>query len=168
MKKYKMSDETIIVLDKYASDKAILEMKQFCQHGNQSTYDHCLHVAIWSAIMAERLKLTNDKIENVVLGAMLHDYFLYDWHDSRRRKEGIHCWSHPKTALENASRRFDLNKRQKNIIRAHMFPATMLHIPSCTEAWIVCLADKICAVIEYMNIPNGNKYSTIKKRLAII
>lgn len=162
-----LSDTTMYVLDKYASDKAILEMKKFYQHGKRSTYDHCLHVAICSAIVAEKMKLSKEQIENVILGAMLHDYFLYDWHDGRMRKEGIHCWSHPKVALKNACAEFNLNKKQKNIIRAHMFPSTIFHVPLCIEAWIVCLVDKLCATTEYMNTPDGNAYANIKKCLAV-
>lgn len=163
-----LSDSTIRMLDEYASNVLILQMKNFFQHRRQTTYDHCLHVAICSAIAAEKLGLPDHKIENIIIGAMLHDYFLYDWHDGRRRKEGIHCWSHPKTALRNACEYFTLNKKQKNIIRAHMFPVTILHMPTCIESWIVCIADKICATIEYMNAPNGYKYANAKRRLTAV
>ena len=80
---------------------------------------------------------------------MLHDFFLYDYYVTGRiRKEGIHAWSHPKVALDNATKLFKLNKNQKNIIRSHMFPTTLFHPPLCREAWVVCMADKVCAIKE--------------------
>lgn len=130
----------------------ILQMKAFCQHKNISTYDHCVHVTIVSLQIAKLLRLSNEHMKNIIIGGILHDYFLYDWHDGRRRKNGLHCFSHPKTALHNAMRDFDLNARQKNIIRSHMFPATLLHPPTCIEAAIVCIADKACAITEYAGI----------------
>ena len=51
---------------------------------------------------------------------------------------------HAKTALKNAVRDFSLNKKERDIIRKHMFPLNLLP-PLCRESWIVCLADKICA-----------------------
>ena len=77
---------------------------------------------------------------------MLHDYFLYDWHqkDSAHR---LHGFRHPKTALGNAQRDYHLNWKEKNIIARHMFPLIPVP-PQCREAWIVCLADKWCALGE--------------------
>ena len=79
-------------------------------------------------------------------GALLHDYFLYDWHqkDSSHR---LHGFRHPKTALGNAQRDYHLNWKEKNIIARHMFPLIPVP-PQCREAWIVCLADKWCALGE--------------------
>lgn len=130
----------------------IQQMKAFCQHKNISTYDHCVHVTIMSLQIAKLLRLSNKHMKNIIIGGILHDYFLYDWHDGRRKKNGLHCFSHPETALHNAMRDFDLNARQKNIIRSHMFPATLLHPPTCIEAVIVCIADKACAITEYAGI----------------
>ena len=31
-----------------------------------------------------------------------------------------------------------------------MWPLTFRHVPTCREAFIVCLADKYCAVVESM------------------
>lgn len=54
---------------------------------------------------------------------------------------------HPKTALGNAQRDYHLNWKEKNIIARHMFPLIPVP-PQCREAWIVCLADKWCALGE--------------------
>jgi hypothetical protein len=83
-----------------------------------------------------------------VRGALLHDYFLYDWHE----KDGghrLHGFRHPAFALYNASKDFSLNRKERNIIARHMFPLTVLP-PRCLEAWIVCFVDKYCAFSETM------------------
>ena len=52
-----------------------------------------------------------------------------------------------KDAKRNAEMDYTLSPRVKNIIARHMFPLTPVP-PTCTEAWIVCIADKICAIEE--------------------
>ncbi len=49
--------------------------------------------------------------------------------------------------LENAEKDYTLSPRVKNIIMRHMFPLTLVP-PTCIEAWMVCIADKICAIEE--------------------
>ena len=79
---------------------------------------------------------------------MLHDYFLYDWHE-KNKGHSLHGFKHPYFALRNASRDFRLNDIEKNVIVRHMFPLTPIP-PKCREAWIVCMADKYCSARETM------------------
>ena len=79
-------------------------------------------------------------------GALLHDYFLYDWHN-KEQSPGLHGFKHPYIALKNAEEDYDLNDIEKNIILRHMFPLVPIP-PRCKEAWIVCVADKYCALGE--------------------
>ncbi len=146
---HEISEKEHDMLSQLQSESGIMQMKSFPHHGDITVFDHSLNVTMTSLRIAKRLSLSEEKRENIIVGAMLHDFFLYDWHEGRIRKDGIHCWLHPKVALKNADERFELNSKQKNIIRSHMFPATLLHPPTCSEAWIVSLADKICAVKEY-------------------
>ena len=85
------------------------------------------------------------EMEQLIRGALLHDYFLYDWHDGKGRH--FHGFTHPGCAKRNAEMDYTLSPRVKNIIARHMFPLTPVP-PTCTEAWIVCIADKICAIEE--------------------
>ena len=82
----------------------------------------------------------------LVRGALLHDYFLYDWHKADPSHR-LHGFYHPGTALRNARQDFALTPREENIIHRHMFPLTPMP-PATREAWIVCLADKYCAAAE--------------------
>lgn len=79
----------------------------------------------------------------LIRGALLHDYFLYDWHE----KDDSHKWHgfyHAGKALQNAMEDFALSEIEKETIRRHMFPLNPIP-PRCREAWIVTLADKICS-----------------------
>lgn len=121
------------------------QTRQYIQHGQWSVYDHCLNVADMSLRLAGKLHVRVDEAA-LVRGALLHDYFLYDWHkpDPHRRK---HAFFHPSAAWQNASRDYPLGPVEEDIIRHHMFPVVPVP-PRTAEGWIVCLADTICAVKE--------------------
>ena len=120
--------------------------KTFIQHGKISVYAHCFSVAVMSIKIAKLLGVKVDK-KALVRGALLHDYFLYDWHDVNHEKHRLHGFTHPQTALNNAKEDFELSKKECDIIVHHMFPLVPAP-PRCREAWIVCLADKVCALNE--------------------
>lgn len=121
------------------------EEKSYMQHGAVSVFHHSLAVACLSIFLARRLRLQVDE-QALIRGALLHDYFLYDWHvrDSAHR---LHGFTHAKRALENARRDFTLGPVECDIIRKHMFPLN-LSPPKYKESIVVCAADKICAVYE--------------------
>jgi uncharacterized protein len=121
------------------------EEKLAKQHGSTSVYQHSINVAYLSLWLAGRLPLRTDR-RALVRGALLHDYFLYDWH----KKDDGHRWHgfrHGKTAARNAKRDYRLNRLEEYIIARHMFPLTVLP-PKSKEGWMVCLADKWCAAEE--------------------
>lgn len=62
-----------------SSDGMQLE-KQFIQHGSVSVYAHSVAVAVMCVRLAMLLPFAVD-LRALVRGALLHDYFLYDWHD---------------------------------------------------------------------------------------
>lgn len=120
----------------------------FVQHGDVSVFAHVNGVALTSLHIADALARLHVRVDraSLVRGALLHDYFLYDWHvpDPSHR---LHGFTHPFTALRNAEADFDLTARERDIIVRHMFPLVPIP-PACREAWIVCLADKVCALRE--------------------
>lgn len=119
--------------------------RNFIQHGNTSVYEHSIRVAYYSLWLAECLHLCRHRRE-LVRGALLHDYFLYDWHE-KDRSHNLHGFRHPFTALRNANEDFTLSNREQNIILRHMFPLIPVP-PTCLEGWIVCMVDKGCSVYE--------------------
>lgn len=119
--------------------------KKCIQHGTYSVYDHSLYVTSMCLRISKKLRIKiNEK--SLVRGALLHDYFLYDWHEPTKANR-IHGFTHPGIALRNAEKVFKLNKIEKNMIKRHMFPLTPVP-PRYREAVILCVADKICATYE--------------------
>jgi len=59
----------------------------------------------------------------------------------------MHGFTHPLTALNNASERFKLNRIESDIIRRHMFPLTLIP-PRYKESWLVMIVDKIVTIGE--------------------
>lgn len=121
------------------------ENKEFIQHGTTTLYQHCVSVAYRSVIIASKFNLNID-MRSLVRGALLHDYYLYDWHNKTVRAK-LHGFHHPRIACENASRDFDLNAIEQDIIRRHMFPLTPTP-PKYKEGWVICAADKACSLQE--------------------
>ena len=122
--------------------------KRFIQHANVSTYDHSISVATMSLTLAAIFRVKVDKV-SLVRGALLHDFFLYDWHDKTAMPKA-HAYLHPLIAFDNAKKEFKLNAIEKNIIQAHMFPLSIV-MPKYKESWIVVMADKICAMNEIVS-----------------
>lgn len=135
------------------SDEA-QRMKEFTQHGTTSVFEHVIAVAKFSLLFAINLEsLFGFKIDHrsLVRGALLHDYFLYDWHKPSDKRRGLHGFTHPAIACENAMRDFDIPPIEQDIIKHHMFPLTVIW-PQSIEGWLVCFADKWCAVCETFKI----------------
>ena len=76
------------------------EEKIAMQHGTTSIYRHSLNVAYTSLWMMERWQIRLEP-KSLVRGELLHDYFLYDWHQ-KDPSHRLHGFRHPKTALGNA------------------------------------------------------------------
>lgn len=119
-------------------------LKRFVQHGSVSTYAHVVRVANASLRWARRMHLRVSERE-LVRGALLHDYYLYDWHTTENK---AHAVNHPLIAARNAAQDFDLTPKERNIIEAHMWPLPPTRVPRSREAWLVCAADKWCSLGE--------------------
>lgn len=139
-----MNDFKLLLKDT-ASHPMCQSMKKYIQHGNITTFEHCLFVSNTAYNLNKRLHLGCDEA-SLVRGAFLHDFYLYDWHKS----QGInfHGLKHHKIALKNGERYFNLNKKEKNIIKSHMWPLTFFSFPKYKESLIVCICDKYCALYE--------------------
>ena len=151
---YKLAKELFTRGRDILLDPKAHQMKNFTQHGSTTVFEHCVSVAKFSLLMAyyleKNLKIKVDR-DSLVRAALLHDYFLYDWHDKTVPGHNIHGFTHPRTACINADRDFGLNEVEKDIISKHMFPLTFMP-PRYRESVIVTLADKWCALCETFKV----------------
>ena len=150
-------------LDEIMQKKKFWKMNRFLQHGNTSCLLHSIAVSYYSYRLCKFLKIRVHEKE-LIRGALLHDYFLYDWHQKYKptRNVGLHGRIHPKIALFNARKDFNVNYLEADIIERHMFPLTFMP-PRYRESLIVCLVDKACSVYETFT---KNAYAKITLKVA--
>ena len=129
----------------------ILENPVFCsmdhyyQHGRTTCKEHCIRVSYLSYRICRRMGRDS---RSAARAALLHDLFLYDWHThARLTGEHFHGYTHPRTALNNANRYFELTEQEQNMILRHMWPLTPIP-PATVEGLAVCYADKVCSSAE--------------------
>ena len=157
-KRYEKRRQLYRLLREHASDilksENFRSTKNYIQHGTMPVHRHCIDVAETSIAISKFLRIPCNERE-MVRGALLHDYFLYDWHDkSRENYQRLHGFYHPGIALRNASMEYELTLREKDIIKKHMWPLTVVP-PLCREAWIVTTADKYCSLLETLKLHRG-------------
>ena len=135
-----------IVRDIIKND-TVQEMKKYRQHYNTSTFEHCFNVSFISYKICKKLHLD---YKSTARAAMVHDLFLYDWRGGLKAEhfKDLHAFAHPKIALNNAIKQFNLNKKEQDIILKHMWPVTLFHFPRYIESFIVTLVDKHSAIYE--------------------
>lgn len=107
-----------------------------------SCLHHSLYVAYVGFVLAGWL---GGDVRAIVRGGLLHDLYLCNW--QKERSLFRHLLVHPEMAVRNA-RSFALSQLEEGIIRKHMWPVTLTHVPTRREEIIVSLADKICACAE--------------------
>lgn len=88
------------------------------------------------------------RLSELARGALLHDFFHYDWRVAKPRSGGRHGFDHPREALENAEASFGpLSRVERNIVLRHMWPLTPIP-PHYPESIIVCMVDKAVSMGE--------------------
>lgn len=140
-------EEFIELIEDLINNETVQEMKKYRQHYETSCYDHCLEASYYCYKICKKFNLD---YKSAARAAMLHDLFLYDWRVRQPDRKGFHAFTHGKCAYENASKLFELNALQKDMIVKHMWPVT-LSLPKYKESYILTLVDKYCAVSESAN-----------------
>lgn len=133
-------------------NEAVQSMKKYIQHSDVSCFEHSINVSYISYLICRYLGFD---YRAAARGGLLHDFFLYDWHDTKP-ESGLHGFVHPRIALYNANERFTLNKIEKDIIEKHMWPLT-IKLPKYKESYIIVLVDKYCSIMEIIKLHNGEK-----------
>ncbi len=123
-------------------------MKRWRHHFSVTCWEHSVFVS-WVAFRLARRWGWDARA--AARAGLLHDLYLYDPFD-KTAHPGSQCLDHPEFALRNARALCpDLSEREQNAIVSHMFPLAV-HLPRCREAWVVNLADKLCATIEVAHL----------------
>ena len=136
-----------VVKDIVNNDK-FKKMKEIKQHRFTNCYEHSINVATKCFIYAKKFNMKIDVV-SLVRGALLHDFYLYDWRESKKEHLN-HGYIHPQIALVNATKEFGyLNDIEKDIILSHMWPLTFFKFPKYKESFLVCFFDKVCAIKEF-------------------
>ena len=141
-------------------NEAVCSMKRFIQHGDVTCLEHSISVSYNSYLVCRRLGLD---YQSAARGALLHDFFLYDWHTTKP-ENGLHGFAHPGIALKNANEEFCLNEMEKDIIAKHMWPLTV-RLPQYKESFIVSFVDKFCSTAEIIRFRKMKHPNPLMRRL---
>ena len=124
----------------------VRSMEAYTQHGETSCLRHSINVSYLSWLMARHLGCD---AKAAARAGLLHDFCLYDFHE--KSADGEHqAFLHPKVAAENSMEHFDISEKERDAILSHMFPLGPL--PKSREAWLITIADKLCAAAELCSI----------------
>ena len=139
-KQYRKEVEQII------NNKDFQKLRYYKQHNWSDRLMHSINVSYLSWLMARRLGCD---AKAAARAGLLHDFCLYDFHE--KTPTGEHqAFYHPKVAAKNSKEVFQISEREWDAILSHMFPLGPL--PRNKEAWIITVADKICALMEVCHI----------------
>ena len=127
------------IYQSFLHDEKILKMKEVSMHRGSNCYIHSFKVAKLAIKRALRHK--RGDLYVILVGSILHDYYLYDWRNERDKMKK-HLSSHPYTAAKNALRDFNISEEVKKVIESHMWPVNFSEFPETKEARIISNADK--------------------------
>ena len=146
----KLSKERIETLERtyqyYLHHEAILKMEEIPTHHGSNVYIHTFKVA--KKVMEKAIKSHKDlDLENLLIAAIFHDYYLYNWRTLKDRPHPHGRW-HPFIAAENAKRDFDISTESIGMMVTHMWPFNFFNPPRGKEARLLCNVDTWVAFVE--------------------
>ena len=124
-------------------NEQVQKLDRHMQHCNTSRLQHSINVSYYSFLICRRMGWD---YRSAARAGLLHDLYFYDWRTKKYIRSGHASW-HPRVALDNASRITELNNVEKDAIRKHMWPCTLVP-PRYIESYVVTFVDKICALCE--------------------
>ena len=136
------------IIKEVIENETVQKMKQYRQHYETTCFDHCYIVSYYCYLICKKYSLD---YKSAARAGMLHDLFLYDWRVRQPDRKGLHDFTHGMTACKNASKIFDLNDKEKDMIINHMWPVTV-NLPRSFEGFILTFVDKYCAMAESFEV----------------
>lgn len=149
-------------IDALLENELVKQLDEFIQHRCFTRLQHSLDVAYYSFFLS---KIFGWDSKSVARAGLLHDLFLYD-RKSVDYKIKRHWRRHPMVALTNAREVCELNEIEEDIIKKHMWLAT-LRPPRYKESYVVTFVDKYCAIREFAIGVFSSKNSSEHKRFRV-
>ena len=143
MNKNIKDDKYLNIISDILDNKEFNKLDMISHHGI-SRLEHSLRVSYYSYRITKLLRL-NYKV--TARAGLLHDFFISDI-ERNMKDRFLSTFTHPKYAVLNASKYFEIDDLGKNIIESHMFPIYK-SLPKYAESWIVSIVDKIAAIYEF-------------------
>lgn len=140
------------IINDLLENPTVKKMSDFRQHYTTSCLEHCINVAYYNYIICKKFNL--DYVSAARAG-LLHDLFLYDWRKKQPGRKRLHAFHHPRIALENSKKLYNLNEKEEDIILKHMWPLTIV-LPKYKESSITTLVDKYCTIHETIDYYRNN------------
>lgn len=128
------------------TNEEFLALSHYVHHQWTNRLMHSVNVSYMSWLIAKKLGCDASAAARA---GLLHDFCPYDFKLKTPTGER-QAFYHPKAAAKNSLRTFDISDRERDAILTHMFP--LGPIPRNKEAWIITMADKLCATLEVCHI----------------
>ena len=143
MKKYYFDNEYLNKVKDILDNEEFKKMESIVHH-EVNRLEHSIRVSYYSYKLAKALKMDT---KQVARAALLHDFFLEENENEKVTKRMITMLEHPKYALENSKKYFELTDMEEDIILTHMFPIG-LTVPKYFESWMVDIVDDVASIYE--------------------
>lgn len=135
------------IVDDILNNEEFQKLKDITHHGATSRYNHSVHV---SYHVYKITKFLNLNYEEATRASLMHDFFFE--HNPKSKQEQIKFLvEHPKQAVNNAKKYYELTDLQENLILAHMFPFRH-NLPKYMESWINNFVDNYISIYEKSRI----------------
>lgn len=134
------------ILEDLLNHPKVKEMKKYPHHRNIDTHFHSVYVSYNVFKISKKLNLD---FKEITRAALLHDFYLYDWHITKHEEK--HAWYHPKQAVKNTQKYIgNLSEMQKEMILYHMWP--LAKTPRSIGGFILTFCDKHCANMDLVGL----------------
>lgn len=154
-----LNKEFNYIITDIINNEEFQKLKKITHHGI-TRFNHSLRVSYYTFLISKRLKLN---YVEATRAALLHDFFIDETSEMKTKKA---LKEHPKIALENSKKYFDISRMQEDIILKHMYPITT-KMPKYKESWLVDIVDDIASLYEKTYSVN-NKVKTAANLLFIM
>lgn len=135
-----LNKEFNYIITDIINNEEFQKLKKITHHGI-TRFNHSLRVSYYTFLISKKLKLN---YIDATRAALLHDFFIDETSEMKTKKA---LKEHPKIALENSKKYFDISRMQEDIILKHMYPITT-KMPKYKESWLVDIVDDIASLYE--------------------